>query len=35
MQGKEVGLILSGGNIDLSVYADILAGGQDSEAGER
>ena len=25
MQGKEVGLILSGGNIDLGVYSDILA----------
>ncbi len=26
MQGKDVGLILSGGNVDLAVYAGILAG---------
>jgi hypothetical protein len=26
MQGKEVGVILSGGNVDLHVYAAILAG---------
>ena len=30
MQGKEVGLILSGGNIDLTVYSDILASGEGS-----
>jgi threonine dehydratase len=27
MQGKEVGVILSGGNVDMEVYAGILAGG--------
>ncbi len=27
MQGKEVGVILSGGNIDLAVYSGILGGG--------
>jgi len=26
MQGKEVGVILSGGNVDLHVYVAILAG---------
>ena len=26
MQGKEVGVILTGGNVDLPVYAAILAG---------
>ena len=26
MQGKRVGLILSGGNIDREVFADVLAG---------
>jgi threonine dehydratase len=26
MQGKEVGVILSGGNVDLDIYARILAG---------
>jgi threonine dehydratase len=31
MRGKEVGVILSGGNIDLTVYSDILAGSGPAE----
>jgi hypothetical protein len=26
MRGKEVGVILSGGNVDLPIYAAVLAG---------